>query len=305
MTTLVEVDDLDDLWIEVNNRLLWAKDEDLAYKSSLDTMIVDGLAHADSAAYTMNIGSALWLTPVRWTTMVRQYLNPDSLEFWLEGCAKIGQKGRGINAMDMRGVKATVVESNVRASRRKWGGCMRMVTYRAFPSPTISLFSRTSYLGYIGGLDLLVAHKLADMVGQLIDVPVEDFSFNWHCDAWQFHGFKSMSYIFDSGQDKFLRGDRPGLEKAYPTWKLVRNWYQRLVRHDNEGRTYADMKYSAERRIRRRMHALLGEKGFGDPKNKPSDPLDVPIETLNIAAKLPGFRMPTDVEGDFIEDDED
>lgn len=302
---IIEAPDMDYLWLRVNQALLWAKEDDLAYKSSLDTMIVDGFAHADSAAYSMNIGESLWLTPVRFTTMVRQYVNPTLLETWLEGCARIGTKGRGVNAMDMLGVKATVVQSNSRASRRKWGGCMRMVTYRAFPTPTISLFSRTSYLGYIGGLDLLVAHKLAGLVGDLIDVPVEDFAFNWHCDVWQFHGFKSMSYIFDTGQDKYLRGDRPKLEAKYPTWKLVRGWYQRLVRKDEEGQTYAEMSYSAERRIRRRMHAVLGEKRFGDPKNKPSDPLDVPIETLDLAAKLPGFRMPTDVEGEFEDDEED
>jgi hypothetical protein len=302
---VVDALDMDDLWRQANDRLLWAEWDDLDLISSLDTMMTDCVAHAESMSYSLNMGRDIWLTPVRWTTMVRQYIDPQNLEVWLEDIARMGHKGRGINAMNMKGVGATTVDANARASRRKWGGCMRMATYRTFPRPTISLYSRTSYLGYIGALDLMIARKLAELASEIIDVPVEDFSFTWHCDAWQFHGFKSMAYIFATDQEEYLGGYRPKLEHRYPTWKLVRNWYQRIHRQDEEGLLYGDMKYSAEKRIRRRMHAVTGAGDeFTDDKHKEYGPLDVPIETLSIAGKI-NFNMPHDVEVQEIEEEDE
>ena len=43
-----------------------------------------------------------------------------------------------------------------------------------------------------------------------------------------------------------------------PTWKLIRYWWKRLAKQDAEGKLYQDMKYGAEKRIRRRFHAQTG-----------------------------------------------
>lgn len=264
--TIVQASNMDELWDAVNRKILWAKRDELSYYSSLDTMISDCIGLSDTAEFNLNIGTDLWVTPARWSTLVRQYVDPERLWTWLEGIKEIATYNRGVNAMDMNPVQRTVVTSNPRANRRKWGGCMRMITYRAFPQPTITLFSRTSYLGYIGGLDMMLAHKLAALACDMLTadgLTLDQIKFRWMCDTWQFHGFKSMSYIFASKQDKLMRvvkwpEDKLGPEEDYPTWKLVRSWWRRMHKHDAEMKPYAEMKYSAEKRIRRRFHSQTG-----------------------------------------------
>ena len=298
-----------ELWNRANDSIIWADADDLAYASSLDSMITDCMGIARKATFDINIGSDLWVTPMRWNTLVKQYVDPDRLFTWLERIKEVNRYNRGIVAMDMNTVKHQVVKSNARASRRKGGGCMRMVTYRAFPQPTVTLFSRTSYLGYIGGLDMLCAYKLietaCDMVGD--GLKPEEFQFTWVCDTWQFHGFKSMAYIFTSNQDQFMRISEEGWERNvgrtfhingrvrklkpldnYPTWKLIRYWWKRLAKQDTEGKLYQDMKYGAEKRIRRRFHAQTGRDQtpyLGD-KEKEYGKLNTPIENITLDRML-------------------
>lgn len=290
-----------DLWEKANDSIIWAPSEDLSYWSSLDSMISDCIGMADSAEYELDIGKDLWLTPTRWTTLCNQYVNPERLFKWLESIKKISTYNRGIAAMDMNAVPYTKVESNIRASRRKHGACMRMITYRAYPRPTVTLFSRTSYLGYIGGLDLLLAHKLieqaCDMIGE--GLHPRDFNFRWVCDSWQFHGFKSMSYLFATGQDKFMRisekkwdslvGKRfrghiiQPLENM-PTWRLIRYWWSRIQKQDKAMKKYEEMKYGAEIRVRRRYHAQQGidQTPFLGETYKEYKPISTPMELITL-----------------------
>jgi hypothetical protein len=54
---------------------------------------------------------------------------------------------------------------------------------------------------------MLLAYKLieqaCDMIGE--GLRPDQFMFTWMCDTWQFHGFKSLAYLFASNQDKFMR----------------------------------------------------------------------------------------------------
>ena len=289
--TIIVAKDMDEAWDLANKEILWAPKEKLGYYSSLDTMLMDVMVLADTCEFNMNLGRDLWVTPSRWSTLVRQYVDPIRLFDFLEGVQQISTDNRGIVAMDMQQVQRTVVASNARANRRKWGGCMRFITYRAFPVPTITLFSRTSYWGYIGGLDMLLAHKIAQMACDMLTadgLTPKDMQFRWVLDTAQFHGFKSMAYIFESGQDKLMRikewpEDKLGPEVDYPTWKLVRNWWRRIAKQDAELKPYEEMKYGAEKRIRRRYHAqrgvdqtpfLSGEKAYGV--------LDTPIHLVSL-----------------------
>ena len=312
--TLIDAPDMDELWYAINDNILWAKKGDLAYWSSLDTMQEDCLYRADSCKYTLDMGQELWLTPVRWTTLINQYIDPNALMTFLDRIKQIGHKGRGIVAMNTKDVKATVVDDNPRANRRKFGGCMRMVVYRNFPSPTISLYSRTSYLGYIGGLDMMVAHKIAEQIAIIKELKLSDIAFRWHLELAQMHGFKSMSYILTSSEENSdaLQMTDKKFEKEYgpiadyPTWKLVRNWWKRIKRHDEQGLTYDDMKYGAEIRIRRRYHGHFGIEGFGGTKIKQSVPLKVPIKKLTLDRVMfdrDAYTEPKKVE--LEEEDED
>jgi hypothetical protein len=306
---LIEAQTMTELWRRANDSIIWADADDLAYASSLDSMITDCMGIARKATFDIDIGKDLWVTPSRWNTLVRQYVDPDRLFRWLESVKEISTYGRGITAMDMNPVQRQVVTSNKRASRRKHGGCMRMVTYRAFPQPTVTLFSRTSYLGYIGGLDMLCAYKLietaCDMIGE--GLRPEQFQFTWVCDTWQFHGFKSMAYIFASGQDKFMRAPDKWWSKnqgkwirvngvprqikpieELPTWKLIRYWWARLRKQDLEGKLYEEMKYGAEKRIRRRFHAQTGvdQTPFLGNGTKAYGKLSTPVDLITLDRML-------------------
>lgn len=307
---VVVSDTMTELWNRANDSIIWAEADDLAYASSLDSMISNCMGIARRATFDIDIGKDLWVTPSRWNTLVRQYVDPERLFQWLERVKEISTYNRGITAMDMQSVKHQVVQSNRRASRRKHGGCMRMVTYRAFPQPTVTLFSRTSYLGYIGGLDMLLGYKLVELACDMIGEGLrpEQFTFVWMCDTWQFHGFKSMAYIFGTGQDKFMRiSDEKWDEVAHdgrwftvngvqrrllpldqmPTWKLIRYWWKRLKRQDDEGKLYKDMRYGAEKRIRRRFHAQTGvdQTPYVDSE-KVYAPLSTPIELITLDRML-------------------
>lgn len=303
----IHAQNMRELWHRANDSIIWATRDRLSYYSPLDSMISDCIGMADQATFDLDIGKELWVTPMRWNTLIRQYVDPERLFLWLEAIKDISTYNRGIAAMDMQSVQKTVVESNARANRRKHGGCMRMVTYRAFPQPTVTLFSRTSYLGYIGGLDMLCAYKLieqaCDMIGD--GLQPEQFQFRWVCDTWQFHGFKSLAYLFASGQDKFMRIPESkwptgrsfkvnGVIRKikplddYPTWKLVRYWWARIQKQDDDGKMYKDMLYGAEKRIRRRYHAQQGidSSPFTDEKNKEYGPLTTPIELITLDRML-------------------
>jgi hypothetical protein len=178
---------------------------------------------------------------------------------------------------------------------------MRFLTYRAFPHPTITLYSRTSYIGYIGSLDLLLAHKIielaADMIGE--GLKVSDFHFRWHVEAVQWHGFKSMAWIFANGMEKYVQGEWPEGKvirhpatgekfkiqavENYPSWKITRSWYQRIERLDREGLLYEDMKYGAEKRVRRRLHAQIGiDQTPYLGSEKAYEPLDLSIDQVTL-----------------------
>jgi hypothetical protein len=311
--TVVHSPDMDELWLDVNDKILWATKDELAYHSSLDTMMEDCIFLADSCEYSLNMGEELWLTPTRWTTLINQYIDPRNLMLFLDAVKAMGRKGRGIAAMDMKGVKATVVDDNPRANRRKFGGCMRMLVYRNFPHPTISLYSRTSYLGYIGGLDMMVAHKIAEQIAIVKNIPLNEIRFRWHVEMAQFHGFKSMSFIFTSSEENvhaLTCSDKAfvkeyGEPEEFPTWKLVRYWYKRIKKKDKAGESYDDMKYGAEIRIRRRMHAFLGVKGFGGVKNKEAEPLDVPIERLTLDKVMFDRMKDAEVEEEYDEEEDE
>lgn len=298
---IVSGQDITEMADNLTQGLLWATKDELAYHSSIDTMMGDVLAMADSCDYDLNIGRDVWLTESRWSTLIRQYVNPVWLFTFLEGVKELSTYGRGIVAMDMQRVEPTFVESNARANRRKRGSCMRFMTYRAFPYPTITLYSRTSYIGYVGALDLLLAHKIvelaADMIGE--GLKVSDFQFRWHVEAVQWHGFKSMAYIFAAGLEDYVEGEWPKGkiithpvtgeryrikdEALYPSWKITRSWYQRIQRLDREGILYQDMKYGAEKRVRRRLHAQTGvdqDPFLGDENEY--KPLDLPIDQVTL-----------------------
>lgn len=243
---------LTDLWHEASAEMLFARTEELDFISSADTMVYDNVLSADSMAFDFDAGRDLWLTRSRFTVLQRAYLNLGELDAFLNRCEDIGlgSAKRGV-------VTQMFARQHSRADKKyKWGNCMLGWCFRGgnrLERPVLILHSRVSYIAYIGGLDLALCHVLAGEIAKRIGRKTEDFAFRWHCDSLQFHGFKSLPYLYGLGYENIFHEGRSDFPSStYPTLKLVRRWYSDVVRKHEEGKTLEAERYGPLRRIRKR-----------------------------------------------------
>lgn len=238
--------------------------------TSVDVQKHNVLAVAESMDWEFDLRD-LWLTKSRWTAMIRQYINPVALEEWLNACeTKLVGRKRGVSVMRTNEVQKRSSPAKSGATRvwRTWGSCMLAIGYRALPRPQITLHSRTSYLGYIGALDMSVAYLCAKLVAERVGLDVKDIQFVWQLEAAQFHAFKSLAYLLD---DQDRRQEFMDLEPsnelkiAQPGLHISRKWMQQFEENDTDGLTYGDMNFGQTRRIRKRYHTEVLGYDFGEP----------------------------------------
>ena len=250
--------------------LVMSKSKHLDVISSVDVQIHDVIAEAESLDWDFDLKS-MWLTKSRWSMMVRQYLDGEEVQAWIDRItSKIGTRGRGIAVLRTKTVAARGGEATGHTNKetRRWGSCMLALSYKAKPRPQITLHSRTSYLGYIGALDLTVAWVLAKYLARELGIDVKDIAFVWHNEAVQWHNFKSLAFLLNhpdkSKRKQFrrlmikkaskLEDAELGMIRNYPGLQLSRKWLAKVIKEDKDGLTYGDMTYNTYRRIRRRWH---------------------------------------------------
>jgi hypothetical protein len=288
--------------------------EKLDVITTVDVQIHNVIAEAQSMEWEFDLKN-MWLTKSRWSMMARQYIDPEEFQAWIDQCAgKIGLKGRGIAVMRTKVVKPRGGPAQGNKETRRWGSCMLAISYKAKPHPQITLYSRTSYLGYLAALDLSVAWMAARYLAHAMGVPVETFSFVWMNEAMQYHNFKSLAYLLNHPDPelkadyramilskKMKKSQAERLQQS-PALKLSRRWMSRLQAADEKGETLGDMTYNTYRRIRRRYHTeVMGYEyaqqfeGWSYYKKGPKEgeqkeffkayqPLpSVPIETLDFS----------------------
>lgn len=240
--------------------------EKLDVITTVDVQIHNVIAEAQSMDWEFDLKN-MWLTPSRWSMMVKQYLDPEELDAWLQQCAgKIGTRGRGIAVLRTRLVKPRGGPAQGNKETRRWGSCMLAISYKAKPRPQITLYSRTSYLGYLGALDLSVAWMCGRYLAEAMRISVQDISFVWMNEAIQYHNFKSLAYLLNHPDDELKAQYRTMLIETKmpkslatrmtesPALRLSRKWLQKLLAEDAAGLTLGDMSYNTYRRIRRRFH---------------------------------------------------
>lgn len=261
-TTMTEMHD------KLCRRIVGASKKHLDVITSVDVQQHNTISTAESMEWSFDLKD-LWLTPSRWSMMVKQYLDPDEVTAWVEQCAgKIGTRGRGIAVMRTKTVAARGGPAKGNKETRRWGSCMLTISYKAKPRPTIILHSRTSYLGYLSALDLSVAWMCANYLAKAMGVEVESFAFVWYNEALQWHNFKSLAYLLNHPDEKKRKkyrrllmkkwkkldqGEKAAI-KASPALELSRKWLQKVMQEDRDGLTLGDMTYNTYRRIRRRFH---------------------------------------------------
>ena len=249
--------DMTHLWYDTVHSMLFGTIENrgIDFVANIDCIRYGNHLLADSMDYDFDLGRDLWLNRSRWTVLCRQYLDLSELRRFLDHAAKIGL-GEG-----KRGVVTVMPCASVRreAKKHRWGNCMAAFTFRGLRSgqPVLSMHSRVSYIAYIGGLDLGLAHVLAREIGKRIKVPVREFGFRWYIDALQFHGFKSLPLLYQ--QEYISDLESPKLRKKYPTIKLVGRWWDQIVADTEAGKSLEEQKYGPLRRVRRRYMEYISE----------------------------------------------
>src|SRR5687768_15911563 len=243
-------------------------EEKLDFSSTVDTHLCNVVARAESFQWEFDLKD-LWLTSMRWSTLARQYINPHALDSWLnlieDRMSKRGKAARGMALMRTNQVQPRIMQKKV---SRRWGSCMLAVSFRRVPEPQITLYSRTSYMGYLAALDITVAHTCAQLISERLGMPVKDMSFVWMMEDAQF-SFKSMAYLFNNPE---LYPDLQSCDTASKVEKekhsglyLSAKWWKVFRKEDEDGILYGDMSWGACRRIRKRWHTEVFGYEYGAP----------------------------------------
>lgn len=237
--------------------------------SSVDTHLLNVVAEADSFQWEFDLKDA-WLTKARFNTLIRQYIDPVAADNWLDTVqAKLSKRKRGTAVMRTNLVQK---RGNTNRPSRQWGSCMLAISFRRVPVPQITLYSRTSYFGYIGYLDMTAAHVLAREVSERTGVPVEDMRFVWQIEDAQW-SWKSLSYMFQTeertqrlwqAREDLMDDDAANLlYDRHPGLFVAALWFDRFLQEDEENVKYGDMTWGGCARVRRRYHTEVKGRDYG------------------------------------------
>ena len=207
----------------------------------------DVLVTADSLDYNYDLAKS-WVTPQRWSMLTKQYLNAGATDQWLDLIQSKMQKRRAHGVAFLR---SQIVKPRVTSGKpaRQWGSCMIGWSFRVFPTPTLVMHSRSTYLGFLAPLDLGVAATLGEMAGKEVGLSPEEIGFAWHIDQITFHTFRSMPWWYSSPRRRewLHEGHSMAAQNAN---RLLR----RFRKMDSEGTPYSAMPYAQERRFRMKWH---------------------------------------------------
>lgn len=263
--------DMTHLWHDTVRSMVYGKKETGAidYVAGIDVIRYGNRLVADSMAFEFDLGRDLWLNRTRWTVLVRQYLDLAELKRFTGNAAAIGL-GEG-----KRGVITSMATNNVSRYKKKhrWGPCMNFFTYRGLRTerPTLTMHSRVSYIAYIGGADLALAHVLGRYIAKKIRVPIKEFQFEWAVDSLQLHAFKSLPLLYRNDYIKDFGNEK--LRQEYPAFKIIGRWWDQIVASTEADQPLEEIKYGPLRRVTRRYREYVNEEFL------PS----VPIKTLDFS----------------------
>jgi len=212
------------------------------------------LAH--SCEYELDIGKELWLNQSRWTRLTREYIASDSLEAFINGAATI----LAGEARDGACVGMLFNDPRRMAKKHRWGGCLQSATFRgdASNNPTLTFYSRTSYIGYMGMMDAAIAYVIArEIADQFEDLDVSHIAFRWYLTSAQLHHFKSLPFIYSQFDlHKKLKGRWAREKDKSPAWRHIIRWHQKVedawAQYQDPELMLANEKYGPFRRIKRR-----------------------------------------------------
>lgn len=226
--------------------------------TNTDVILEHVIASADTMEWDLDI-ARFWLPSSRWTTMVRQYLDPESVQAWLRQI-KARAKKKNANRMVLR-TRTVASRRGGNATTRALGSCMLSISLSLEPTPTILLHSRTGYMGYLSPLDWSVAYHCGRLAADTLGISISTFRFVWFAETIQYHRFRTIAFALGDLQERrrFFATVQSAVETEslhlFPA--LERNWeqYQKWRAADRKGLSYYEMSsYNSQQRPRKRYH---------------------------------------------------
>lgn len=235
---------------------------------NIETHLFDVILCADSCEYELDVGHELHLNVGRWSRLIKEYL---PLSPWLrfrdqavEILSGNARKGATANMMFR--------DPDRYAKKHRWGGCLMGASFRMGPegfAGTLTFYSRTTYIGYMGILDAaiasIMAREIRKAVGpQTVESDFQNMRFQWHIASMQLHSFKSLPYIYRKPDlnrylEKLVRNPKLAA-KAAPFWKHASKWQRNIVEgweRDGE-KSMTTQKYGPLKRVIRRWAECQG-----------------------------------------------
>lgn len=266
-------DTLTELWHSACDGLLFATVDELGWQAGATTGRYDVMLSTPSMEFDFDVGLDLWLTKHRFAKLQRDYLDPLLTPVWIEKCAsmKADLAKRGTVCQMSARVHGEVVNTGGRKKNNyKWGNCIFGWSFRPQlgSKGVFSMHSRTSYVSYMGGMDLALSYVLAKRIAAIRGDDVREYGFRWMVDTLQWYSIKSMAYIHTYDLVDEIHDRKKYPDKKYPTVKITRNSYDFL--HRRMAANYPP-KYGPTLR----MWSLLFEVGTKRPVSLPVDDLEL------------------------------
>jgi len=218
-----------------------------------ETHLFNVLLTAKSCKYTLDVSQELWLNVGRWSRLIKEYINKEHLERFIRISKTIYSRDNRLGAT----TEMKFIDPIRSEKKHRLGGCLLGVVFRGEYDnyPTLTLYSRTCYIGYMGLLDAGIMHLLATLI---TDGHPEKISLRWYITSMQLHSFKSLPYMFTNKKwwDILVDAefDRSQIAQMTPTWRECMRWYCRLMdAFRKEGVRMMDTeKYGPYKRVKRR-----------------------------------------------------
>ncbi len=239
-------DTTNDLWRQASAEIMRMPKDTLDFESGYTLGIFDGHLRSKSMQYDLDLGRELWCTKGRWTKLVSDYLPP-----WAAIDNFVGVSATNLLKHKSRGSVSQLLTklhvSDPRIGAYRMGNCMTSWTFRTggrHGAPTIGLHSRTSFIAWVGGLDLAMTHKVAEEVAAACNIDVAEFEFVWYADSLQWHGFKSVPFVVSQGHlgEVIANPDTPGKHHCRRVVSQLKGWHDEGKPLTKEATVYGPMR---------------------------------------------------------------
>lgn len=235
--------------------------EEVDAQSNVECHFLNTTITTNSLQYSFDPGKMLWLTPLRWTRLIREYVPKESLERFIKH-AKLTLRGdHRVGASDNMMFR----DPQRYAKKHRWGGCLMGAVFVGDPEKrpnggTLTFFSRTTYIGYIGFLDAAIAYVMA---WYITDGEPERIKFRWNIGCAQLHSFKLIPWLLNQPDlmkklEKYAAREleeKGWRKRLNPGWQNAVVWYSKLLRdweRDRDPTLYLDNeKYGPFKRVKK------------------------------------------------------